>query len=109
MVLFEREMEQIQPHRIRVDLGVMSMKEYTTLPRSKLEPHMFSIIPKAPFWDDGILLLSRRCSQRILMSVDWMVYNQGKMNDNRPINARGVMVIVVGNGHSDKSSNPGRD
>ena len=23
--------------------------------------------------------------------------------------ARGVMVIVIGNGHSDKSSNPGRD
>ena len=24
-------------------------------------------------------------------------------------NARGVMVIVVGNGHGDSSSNPGRD
>ena len=24
-------------------------------------------------------------------------------------NARGVMVIVVGNGHGDTSSNPGRD
>ena len=32
-----------------------------------------------------------------------------KMFIQRIGGARGVMIIVVGNGHSDKSSNPGRD
>ena len=34
----------------------------------------------------------------------------GNYNDNILLGgARGVMVIVVGNGHGDTSSNPGRD
>ena len=31
------------------------------------------------------------------------------LNSDMIINARGVMIIVVGNGHGDTSSNPGRD
>ena len=31
------------------------------------------------------------------------------INNNHCGGARGVMVIVVGNGHGDTSSNPGRD
>ena len=33
----------------------------------------------------------------------------GKYNTENYWGARGVMVIVVGNGHGDTSSNPGRD
>ena len=35
-----------------------------------------------------------------------MVYN---VYYNYTVGARGVVVIVVGNGHGDTSSNPGRD
>ena len=36
-----------------------------------------------------------------LVRLSWIVCEMG--------GARGVMVIVVGNGHSDMNSNPGRD
>ena len=44
--------------------------------------------------------------------TDWKIYC--KLSEKIIINqlcggARGVMVIVVGNGHGDTSSNPGRD
>ena len=35
--------------------------------------------------------------------------NQKKKKKKKIGGARGVMVIVVGNGHGDTSSNPGRD
>ena len=41
----------------------------------------------------------------MLMKYSIAAYN----NDSNNGGARGVMVIVVGNGHGDSSSNPGRD
>ena len=37
----------------------------------------------------------------------YIKFTRTKLNTN--IDARSVMVIVVGNGHGDTSSNPGRD
>ena len=50
------------------------------------------------------------CLQMILISrylnpYGWVNYHYKKENGG----ARGVRVIVVGNGHGDTSSNPGRD
>ena len=36
-------------------------------------------------------------------------FHDMKMKDNIHLGARGVIVIVAGNGHGDTSSNPGRD
>ena len=50
--LFNTQIEQIQPLQVRVDLGVMVIKGYSTQLRAlKLEPHYqmeFSAIPRAP-------------------------------------------------------------
>ena len=36
-------------------------------------------------------------------------YSENKVNDIIAAEAHGVMVIIVGNGHGEMSSNPGRD
>ena len=55
---------------VRVDLAVIKMKKYTSLPRPpKLEPHhqmQFNVIPRTPTFFDCVLLLHRGYSQRIL-------------------------------------------
>ena len=71
----------------------MSMKGYSTSPESlRLEPRhqMVSVISRA-------LVRRGRASSAEMQSV----YSTG--------GARGVMVIVIGNGNGDTSSNPGRD
>ena len=49
--------QQVLPLKIKVDLGIMAMKGYSTLPRSpELEPHhqmLFSIIPGSPIFCRG--------------------------------------------------------
>ena len=49
--------------------------------------------------------------RRVLKSpIDKELYKQGYLYFKRILGgARGVMVIVIGNGHGDKSSNLGRD
>ena len=50
------------PLRVRVDLGVMAMKGYSTFPRAlELEPHhqmQFNVMPRTPIFDsvDGVNL-----------------------------------------------------
>ena len=63
---------RVLPLQVRVDLGVMVMKEYPTLLRSpELEPHhqmWFSLILSSPFlW--GLLSLFKGYSQCILRSA----------------------------------------
>ena len=38
-----------------------------------------------------------------------LMHGQSQMGSRSPKGAHGVIVIVVGNGHGDSSSNPGRD
>ena len=62
--------EQLLLLQVRVDLGVMAMKEYSTLSRTlEQEPHyqmQFSVIPRTPFFFEGVLPLCKRCNQYIL-------------------------------------------
>ena len=53
---------------------------------------------------DAILQHKWYCNIKLMLSrqVHLFLYEQHE-------GARGVMVIVVGNGHGDTSSNPGRD
>ena len=60
------EREQALPLRVRVNLGVISMKEYSTIPRYLELESQFSITLIFIFF----LALCRRYSQRILSPED---------------------------------------
>ena len=47
----------------------------------------------------------------MILEVMWYepLYNRKWERESQQGGARGVMVIIVGNGHGDTSSNPGRD
>ena len=94
------------------------LKEHVKLFRVlELEFHHWMILCniKDTLWCGGLNLL-QRCGQFILkpqptglilaisvLAKKWLILNRIHGG------ARGVMVIVVGNGHGDTSSNPGRD
>ena len=64
---------QVLPLQVREDLGVMTMKEYSTFPRApELEPYdqmQFTIIPRTPIlW--SILPLCRRYRQHWQAKID---------------------------------------
>ena len=62
-------------NRVRVDLGVMTMKRYSTLPRSpELEPHrqmQYSFIPRILLLVWGGLTPCRGYNQHILSLTNW--------------------------------------
>ena len=67
-----------------------------------------------PFGLESVLWTQHRAKTRLTVLIEFFV--QTFLRSIRAImevpvdgGARGVMVIVVGNGHSDSSSNPGRD
>ena len=62
----------------------------------------------ATFFVDCIYVLVQRWYKRINLHKDYMQNTHGSFDCICTIFcARGVMVIVVGNGHGDTSSNPG--
>ena len=43
------------------------------------------------------------------MRMRWQTHYQECVDPERPSRSNGVIVVIVGNGHGDTSSNPGRD
>ena len=69
MISLPTDEKQVQPLQVRVDLGVMTMKEYSTLPRA---PMQFTL--NTPFFvGGGVLSLCRGYSHCILNPADSVV------------------------------------
>ena len=80
-LLHEKECRKILGLWVSLDLGVIAVKGYSTLPRSSgLEPHhrmQSSVIPRTSFiWMRGDLSPCGRFNQRILSPPpDWVVFD----------------------------------
>ena len=99
------------PLQAKVDWGAMAMKGYSAFPKAPglLEPH-HQIVYGTRSGGGGVLpqcidavgvfyTLSQLDSGRVIVIV--IIRGNG--------GARGVMVIIIGNGHGDTSSYLGRD
>ena len=87
--------------------GSNSNEEYATFSKApKLDPHHHAVLCpiQDTHWWGGLTPLQSAYSIAVAM-----LYNTWRLLKMRIGGARGVMVIVVGKGHGDMSSNPGWD